>query len=123
MKKLKLNCVFAGLIMLTVLASCHKDQIPQNTNVQPVGQAGIYILNQGTGYGSSLKYNSTLTYYNYAPKTLIPDQYSAANGTPIGGLGNDVEIYGSKMYIVATISSVIDIVDPKTSKLIKQDSI
>src|SRR5260221_6607308 len=84
---------------------------------------GIYILNQGDGAGSSIKYNSTLTLYNYSTKALIPDQYKVANGTQIGAIGNDMEIYGSKMYIVATISGVVDILDPKTSKLIKQDSL
>jgi YVTN family beta-propeller protein len=123
MKKLKLDCIFAGLAMLSMLASCHKDKMAPDTNNPAISQNGIYILNQGDGYGGSLKYNSTLTYYNYVPKTLIPDRYSAANGKPIGGDGNDVEIYGSKMYLLASTSNVIDIVDPKTSKLIKQDSL
>jgi YVTN family beta-propeller protein len=122
-KNLKLNAIFIALALLTVLASCHKDQMAPNSNTPPVGQNGIYILNQGDGYGSSIKYNSTLTYYNYVPKTLVLDKYSAANGESIGALGNDIELYGSKMYLIASVSSVIDILDPKTSKLIKQDSL
>lgn len=121
MKKLKLNCIFAGLAILTALASCRKSNVTPNTGGQNVAyQDGLYILNQGSGFSS---FNSTLTFYNFAQKALIPDQYSVANKTRIGGVGNDVEIYGSKMYIVATISSVVDVVDPKTTKLIKQDSI
>lgn len=123
MKKLKLNYIITTLAMLMMLESCHKDNPTPKADAAPANRDGLYILNQGSGVGSSIGYNSTLTYYNYATKMLIPDQYSVANGTRIGAIGNDVEIYGSKMYIVATISSVVDIVDPKTSKLIKQDSL
>jgi hypothetical protein len=119
MKILKLNPVLIALALITALASCHKDKIlPKNP---PAKQNGIYVLNQG-GNGPS-----SLTYYNIASKTLIPDEYTTANGTQIGAAGNDMEIYGSKMYIVVTNefitgSNVVDIVDAKTSKLIKQVS-
>jgi YVTN family beta-propeller protein len=108
MKKLK---PFLFLILLAP-TSCHKDKMTLKTggpSAAPV--SGIYILNQGD-------FNITpgsLTYYNMAAKALVPDQFSMANGKQTSD-GNDIAIYGSKMYIVG---SGVDIADPKTSKLIK----
>ena len=119
MKKLKLNYLFVAFAFLTLLASCHKDKVNPNSGTPTAVRAGLYVLNQG-GFGNN---NSTLTYYNYTAKQLIPDQYSTVNGTKIGDTGNDIGIYGSKMYIVVNNSNVVDIVNAKTAKLIKQDSL
>jgi hypothetical protein len=112
MKKLK---PFLFLIVLA-LASCHKDKIAPKTNTSTIAanQAnGLYILNAGNTSISNA--GGTLTYYSFASKAIVPDQYSATNGTQLNLSGHDLEIYGSKMYIVG---SGVDVVDPKTSKLI-----
>jgi YVTN family beta-propeller protein len=119
MKQIKLNSLFISLALLTVLASCHKDKVTPNQGTPKAERAGIYILNQG-GFGSN---NSTLTYYDYATKQLTADLYKTINGTDLGDTGNDAEIYGSKMYIVVNVSSVVDVVNAKTGKLIKQNSL
>ena len=56
-------------------------------------------------------------------KTSTADLYKTVNGTDLGDTGNDAEIYGSKMYIVVNVSNVVDVVNAKTGKLIKQDSL
>ncbi len=118
MKQIKLNSLFIAVALLTVLASCHKDKITPNQGTPKAERAGIYILNQG-GLGSN---NSSLTYYDYTTKQLTADLYKTINGDGLGDTGNDAEIYGSKMYVVVNYSSVIDVVNAKTGKLIKQDS-
>ncbi len=118
MKKFRLNYLFISFALLSVLASCHKDKVIPNPGTPKAERAGVYILNQG-GFGSN---NSTLTYYDYTTKQLTADLYKAVNGTDLGDTGNDAEIYGSKMYIVVNVSNVVDIVNAKTGKLIKQDS-
>lgn len=120
MKKNKLTYLLTGLAFTVALASCHKDKLAGNTGAVTGQRAGIYILNQG-GLGEN---NSTLTYYDYTSKQLYPDLYATANsGATLGDVGNDVEIYGGKMYIVVNNSNVVDIVNPRTAKLIKQDSL
>jgi YVTN family beta-propeller protein len=119
MKQVKLNYLFISFVLLTVLASCHKDKVIPNPGTPTAQRAGVYVLNQG-GFGSN---NSTLTYYDYTTKQLTADLYKAVNNTDLGDTGNDAEIYGSKMYIVVNVSNVVDVVNAKTGKLIKQDSL
>jgi len=120
MKQIKLNYLFIALAFTVVLTSCHKDKIAQNSGSPVPQRAGLYVLNQG-GFGDD---NSTLTYYNYATKQLIPDFYALANpGKQLGDTGNDIEIYGSRMYIVVNNSNVVDVANAKTGVLIGQVAI
>jgi YVTN family beta-propeller protein len=114
MKNLKLSTLIIAFALSLTLASCHKDK-----TVKPVDTPatdGFYVLNQG-GYTYN---NSSLSFYSYTTKQVTPDIFASANGGGLGDTGNDIEIYGSKMYIVVNYSSYIDVVDPNTAKLIKQ---
>lgn len=115
MKQIKLYH-FIAFTLIMVLISCHKDKIIPVPDKPAATRAGLYILNQG-GFGSN---NSTLTYYDYTSKQLTADFFSSVNGTKIGDTGNDVEIYGTKMYIAVNNSDRIDVVNAKTGKIIKQ---
>ncbi|WP_428331368.1 DUF5074 domain-containing protein [Mucilaginibacter sp.] len=120
MKQFKLNYLFIALALISVLSACHKDKIvPKSDTPTAVTRAGLYILNQGNFGGN----NSTLTYYDYTTKQLTADFFSSVNGSKLGDTGNDIEIYGSKMYITVNNSNRVDVVNAKTGKLIKQDSL
>ena len=116
MKQLKLNYLLIALAFVATLASCHKDKVVPDTGTPGSQRVGLYVLNQGGFFAN----NSTLTYYDYATKALIPDQYTVANTAKLGDTGNDAGIYGSKMYVVVNNSNVIDIVNSSNAKLIKQ---
>lgn len=116
MKQTRLNYLFIALACVTVLTSCHKDKVDPKTDNPTADRAGLYVLNQG-GIGHN---NSTLTYYDYTTKLLTPDIFTAANTDKLGDTGNDLGIYGSKMFIVVNNSSLIDVVNSKSTKLIKQ---
>ncbi|MDB5157475.1 MAG: hypothetical protein JWR50_2182 [Mucilaginibacter sp.] len=116
MKQIKLNYILIALAFATMLASCRKDKTNPTPETPVAERAGIYVLNQGSFQDD----NSTLTYYDYTTKTLIPDIFSVANTVPLGDTGNDLGIYGSKMYIVVNNSNVIFITGKKTAKIIKQ---
>jgi len=114
MKNLKLSTLISATALSLTLASCHKDKVVKPVTT-PVTD-GFYVLNQG-GYTYN---NSSLSFYSYTTKQTTPDIFASANGGGLGDTGNDIEIYGSKMYIVVNYSSYIDVVDPTTAKLIKQ---
>lgn len=116
MKQFKFKTLLAAAVIINLLASCSKDYVP-NPDTPTAERAGIYILNEGNAGHN----NSSLTYYNYAAKTTTPEIFGAVNaGAGIGDTGNDIKVYGSKMYIVVNVSSTIEIIDPKTAKSIKQ---
>ncbi|HEY0246355.1 MAG TPA: DUF5074 domain-containing protein [Mucilaginibacter sp.] len=116
MKQIKFNYLFIALAFVAVLTSCHKDKLDPNAGTPISQRAGLYVLNQGNYMAN----NSTLTYYDYATKTLIPDQFFLANNAKLGDTGNDLGIYGSKMFIIVNNSNAIDVVDAKGAKFIKQ---
>jgi len=116
MKQFKFNYLFVVLAFATVLASCHKDKVDPNVDTPTAQRAGLYVLSQGN-FGSN---NSTLTYYDYTSKVLTADLYTAANTTKLGDTGNDLGVYGTKMFIVVNNSNVVDVVNAKGAKLIKQ---
>ncbi len=114
MKQIKHSYLLITLAIASVLASCSK-----NDPVLTAPTQGVYVLNQGN-IGKS---NSTLTYYDYVTKTASPDIFQSANGKKIGDTGNDIGIYGSKMYLVVNYSNLLTIADAKNAVAIKSISI
>jgi YVTN family beta-propeller protein len=120
MKQFRLKNLFIGIAVTAALASCHKDKkvTPTTDNPTDTAKTAMYILNQGNFNAN----NSTLTYYNFTTKLLVPDQFSVVNGRGLGDTGNDIKIYGSKMYITVNVSSTVEVLDAKTAKSIKKIS-
>jgi YVTN family beta-propeller protein len=88
--------------------------IPEYTSIQ-----GFYLLNEGN-MGSN---KSTLDYYDYETGTYHRNIYAAANPTvpkELGDVGNDIAIYGSKLYAVINCSNKIEVMDAKTVQRIGQ---
>jgi YVTN family beta-propeller protein len=119
MKQIKLKYLFISLAFSTLLASCSKEKIKPTPDTPDAERAGLYVLNQGNFNAN----NSTLTYYDYSAKKLTSDIFAAANTEKLGDTGNDLGIYGSKMFIVINNSDLLDIADAKTAKLIKKINI
>ncbi len=115
MKQIKLHNLFIALAFVTILASCHKDKTAPTPDKPTAERAGVYVLNQGT----FSKNNSTLTYYDYTTKALTADIFVAANTNKLGDTGNDLGIWGSKMYIVVNNSNLVYVSNAKTSKVLK----
>jgi len=114
MKNLKQNILLAVAALSLTLTSCHKD--PKVNLVTGPVTSGVYVLNQGLFNAN----NSTLSFYDNTSLNVTTDIFTAANGRGLGDTGNDVEIYGSKMYIVVNVSSTIEVVDKNSAKSIKQ---
>ena len=116
MKQIKLKYLFISLALITVLASCRKDRIQPPPDTPTAERAGLYVLNQG----GITHNNSTLTYYDYVTKKLTSDIFTVSNKDELGDTGNDIGIYGSKIFIVVNNSDLLDIANAKTAKLIKK---
>lgn len=76
---------------------------------------GFYLLNEGN-MGSN---RATLDYFDFATGKYHRNIYAEANPTVIkelGDVGNDIGIYGSKLYAVINVSNYIEVMDAKTAK-------
>ena len=80
---------------------------------------GFYLLNEGN-MGSN---KSTLDYYDYTTATYSRDIYAEANPNvpkELGDVGNDLKIYGGRLYAVINCSNKVEVLDARTCKRIGQ---
>lgn len=106
----KIGIVFFAAVFLL---SCRKDKEPFKEFTPST--SGLYLLNEGN-MGSN---KATLDFYNLETGVYQQDIFSAANPTielGLGDVGNDIKIYGSKMYIVVNGSNKVEVLDIKNSK-------
>jgi DNA-binding beta-propeller fold protein YncE len=117
------------LLSLTIAATaCRKDvaifeneDIPLDTGAQN-GFAGFYLLNEGN-MGSN---KSTLDYYDYTAGQFQRNIYAAINPTvpkELGDVGNDIAIYGTKLYAVINASNKVEVMNARTAKRMGQINI
>jgi DNA-binding beta-propeller fold protein YncE len=128
----KLFCVneflrkFIGIhLLLLVLVACREEieiftpevvpiDTPEHTSIQ-----GFYLLNEGN-MGSN---KSTLDYYDYETGEYHRNIFAFANPTvpkEMGDVGNDLKIYGSKLYAVINCSNKVEVMDATTAKRLGQ---
>ena len=112
MKKQKQLWALA-IAIAALITACSKNDAPSTIIVQPA--TGLYILNEGN-YNSN---NTTLTYYDLNAGKAYTDFYAQNNGNVgLGSGGDDILIYGSKLYIVMNGSNNVTVIDKHTGKLI-----
>ena len=89
---------------------------------RPKGTAGLYILSEGS-WGRN---QAELAYYNVKTEGLEKKIFEARNSSKLGDTGNDLAIYGSKMYCVVSGASTetggghIEVINPATGISIKR---
>jgi YVTN family beta-propeller protein len=121
------------LCSLLLLTACRKDLVlPQVDTVDIAGYSrpqnitptvqGLYVLNEGNMNmnKASLDYLD-LTTGRYSRRLF--EAYNPEVTKGLGDVGNDIQIYGSKMYIVVNNSNKVEVVDAGTVTRIKQLSI
>src|SRR6218665_6486 len=101
-------------VLLFLASSCNKDDDPAPEI--PKVTTGLYVLNEGLYQGN----NASLSYYSLATKTATTDYFEKANGYGLGDTGNDILLYGGKIYIVMNVTSTVEIADAFTAKSLKQ---
>ena len=96
------------------------------TQEKQIVLAGYWILSEGyTGQG-----NAELAWFDITENKVLEKQFSALNKKPLGDTGNQLALYGSKMYVVVTgagfttdtssDNSYIEVINPYDGKSIKR---
>lgn len=115
---------FLAIAYITfMLAACRKERdiSPPKTSLvdsqMVTGVSGLYLLNEGNMNTNM----ASLDYYDYQSGSYYKNMYPAANPGAtlgLGDVGNDIGIYGTRMYIVVNASNKVEVVDVKTAKRI-----
>jgi DNA-binding beta-propeller fold protein YncE len=117
--------IMSILILALIASSCRDDDeifVPEIEQPSVPGDSsirGFYLLNEGN-MGSN---KATLDYFDYATGEYYRNIFGAANPSvpkEMGDVGNDLKIYGSKLYAVINCSNKIDVMDKWTAKKIGQ---
>ena len=87
-----------------------------NDNITTQGISAVYILCEGLFAQNS----SSLAYYNFEEKCLVRDIFNEKNARKIGDTANDMQQYGSKIYIVVDNSGTVEVIDTRSGKSLKQ---
>ena len=124
LSRLKILTYFLPLLLAAT--SCREDELVVPTEYEIVGDedpdgpvCGIYIVNEGN-MGSN---KCTLDFYDYRTGLYSRNFYSEKNPGVIkelGDVGNDIGIYGDKMYVVVNCSHKIEVIDSKSGSRLGQ---
>ena len=94
------------MLLLFTFVSCDKDNDPEPEPTETIAPY-LFVLNSGTA-GQN---DASLTAYNYETGELTADVFAEKLGRGLGDTGNDIIVYGSKMYIAVTNSKTIEVLD------------
>lgn len=118
--------LFSFLTLLLVATSCREDELVVPTEYDIIGDEapdsdirGLYLVNEGN-MGSN---KCTLDYYDYRTGLYSRNFYSEKNPNVIkelGDVGNDIGIYGSKLYVVVNCSHKVEVLDARSGIRIGQ---
>ena len=124
--------LLVALHVVLLYPSCRKEQgvVPSTKDsVQGGGSGGaqdtardiigLYVLNEGN-MGSN---KASLDYMDFASGQYERNIYAARNPgvvKELGDVGNDVKIYGSRLYIVVNASHKVEVLDARTAQRIGQ---
>ncbi|WP_316753038.1 DUF5074 domain-containing protein [Pedobacter gandavensis] len=125
MRKITANLVLSLSIAIAFI-SCRKDEVIFLSSDKNVAQPkfdgnieGFYLLNEGN-MGMN---RSSIDLFNYRTGNYTTDIYSERNPTVVkelGDVGNDIKIYGNKVYAVINCSNKVEVIDKWTAKRIKK---
>lgn len=115
-----LSRLFHGLILLAVIAfsACREPEVIDTEDLQ-FGR-GLYILNEGN-MGSN---KASIDFYDPTADTLYRNIYPVVNPNVIkelGDVGNDLAIYGGKLYAVINVSGKIEVMDRQARRITQVD--
>lgn len=114
------------LAMLVSMTSCREDDVIVLTEYESLPMldslssfSGLYLLNEGN-MGSN---KCTLDFVDFEQGQYARNLYAERNPNVVkelGDVGNDIEIYGSKMYAVINCSHKVEVLDARTCKRLGQ---
>ncbi|MDD4970087.1 MAG: hypothetical protein PHT07_11740 [Paludibacter sp.] len=105
--------------LVALLAGCDdmKDvPTPVDLPATPGETGKMYVLSEGLFNMN----NSMLSLVSFENRTINHDFFLSQNNRGLGDTGNDMKLYGSKLWIVVNVSSQVEVLDAKSGISIKR---
>lgn len=106
-----------SLLSLSFVGCKKPSPLPEGTN--NALKNGLLVLNDGLFQLN----NSSMSWVDLATGTVNNQIFEERTGRQLGDTGNDMLIYGAKLYIVTSVSSTLEVLDALTLNSIQQLSI
>lgn len=103
------------IVICALLVSCKKETLPED-DAPSTFKNGLLVLNEGLFQQN----NSTLSWIDLADNSIRENIFLAVNNRPLGDTGNDLKMYGGKVYIVVNGSSTVEVLNALTLESIQQ---
>ncbi len=124
---LRIFPVLPALVSVAVLTGCREDEVVMPAEYETIPDTpapdtslqGMYLLNEGN-MGSN---KCTIDYYDFHTGVYARNFYSERNPDVIkelGDVGNDIAVYGSKLYAVINCSHKVEVMDARSGRRIGQ---
>lgn len=115
--------ILLAALFALLLLSCREDVpllLSEETITDPgsagAGRyAGFYLLNEGN-MGSN---KATLDYYDFATGLYLRNIYAERNPSvpkELGDVGNDLQLYGNRLYAVINASNKVEVMDAQSTR-------
>ena len=114
------------LATVSLVVSCREDDVIVLTEYESLPMldslssfSGLYLLNEGN-MGSN---KCTLDFVDFVQGQYARNLYAERNPNVVkelGDVGNDIKIYGSKLYAVINCSHKVEVLDARTCKRVGQ---
>ena len=102
------------IILIFLFSACLKKDPEVNGPVHLSN--GIMVLNEGLFQQN----NSSISWISLTDATVNTDLFLFKNDRNLGDTGNDMVLYGGKIYVIMNGSGLIEVIDKKTAKSLKQ---
>jgi YVTN family beta-propeller protein len=113
--------IFLLVLTAVLLHACRKGDTIVAPTIKPVTPGtnglvkGFFLLNEAN-MGSN---KASLDYFDYQSGTYHKNIYPTRNPNivkELGDVGNDIQIYGNKLYAVINVSHLVEVMDINTAK-------
>ena len=115
-------------LLLCALAACREDELVVPTEHEPLpgerinpqaDPQGLYVLNEGN-MGSN---KASIDFVDFRNAYYVRNLYAERNPSivkELGDVGNDLQIYGSKLYAVVNCSHKVEVMDARSGRRLGQ---
>lgn len=108
------SILLISTLTMVLMVAC--DPIEKPLDNPTMSDAYAYVLNEGLWGGN----DAEISRLDIVNGTIVNSYFSQKNGRGLGDLGQDLLIYGGKMYCAVYTSNTVEVIDPISGTSLQQ---